>query len=125
MAKASMRTLDNNGVAAPEQATAATEILYLKDRDGRSIGVRTLSVLEEMRLLKILGEYNSSYYNFCAQVARIVEIDGQRVYTPNSEREIEVIATRLGKAGVAALMEGIVAAATQESDEKENEQIKK
>jgi hypothetical protein len=60
-----------------------------------------------MRLLTILGEFNSSYFNLYAQLARVVEINGEAVHVPNSEREIEVIEQRLGREGLAALMESI------------------
>lgn len=100
MAKATLRT----GDAPVADTQAVDDSAAVRDTRGRAIKLRTLSVLEEMRLLKMLGEYNSSYYNFCSVCARVSEIDGQIVPVPNSEREIEAIAARLGKEGIAAMM---------------------
>lgn len=90
----------------------------MKDANGRSITVRRLSVLEEMRLLKVLGEYNSSYYSLCSQVARVASINGEPIAIPNSEREIEMLAQRLGHEGIAALM-GALSAPAEVDEEKE------
>ena len=134
MAKATLRPADEASAAssaASSTTTAAVEkndgIHRVKDEDGRIIGIRTLSVVEEMRLLKVLGEFNGTYYNFCAQVCRICEIGGQPVPLPNNEREIEAVAARLGKAGVAAMMAAIVEAAggTDGNEDREREQVKK
>lgn len=121
MAKATLRPADDTSVAAQ---APVDELTRFKDSKGRQLAMRQLTVLEEMRLLKILGEHNSAYYNFCAQVAKVAEIDGQKIAVPNSEREIEAVAARLGKDGVAALMDNIFVAATTDV-ETEREQIKK
>lgn len=122
MSKATIRTAEPGGTSP--QGVADTGIIRIKTSDGHTIGLRSLGVLEEMRLLKVLGEYNTSYYSFCSQVARVCEIDNSPVPTPNNEREIEIVAQRIGRAGIAALMEAIVTTA-EVADDKEKEQVKK
>jgi len=121
--KATMRMAEETASATPE-TPAMDDKKRVKTSDGHTIALRDLSVLEEMRLLKVLGEFNSSYYAFCSQVARVSEIDGSPVPIPNNEREIETIAARIGRPGVAALMQAI-AGAVEEDGEKEKEQVKK
>lgn len=122
--KATIRQGDATVAASSTEVEAIRDANQFKDGKGRIIKLRTLSVIEEMRLLKVLGEYNSSYYNFCAQVARVSEIDGSAIPVPNSEREIEAVAARLGKEGIAAMMAGI-ADANAADDTAEKEQVKK
>src|SRR6266481_3159989 len=100
-AKATIRT--GGDPAAPSASTAANagDTRTVKDVNGRSVTIRKLSVLEEMRLLKILGEHNSSYYSLCSQIARVSALNGEQVMIPNSEREIEMVAQRLGHEGIA------------------------
>ena len=124
MAKATMRSGDAPVTETTAETPEVASDNVITDMKGRKITLRTLSVIEEMRLLKMLGEYNSSYYNFCAQVARVAAIDGNVIPVPNSEREVEAVAGRLGKEGVAALMSSLVTAA--ETDDKgEKDAIKK
>jgi ABC-type Fe3+-hydroxamate transport system substrate-binding protein len=122
--KATIRT-GTGDPAAPSTSTAAeSDTRTVKDAKGRAITVRRLSVLEEMRLLKVLGEHNSSYYSLCSQIARVSAIDSEKIFMPNSEREIETLGQRLGHEGIAALMEAI--SAPNESDEaKDQELVKK
>jgi len=124
IAKATIRAAGDQAAPTTVTTTTSGDNRTVKDANGRSITVRRLSVLEEMRLLKILGEHNSSYYSLCSQVARVASINGEPVPMPNSEREIELLAARLGHEGIAALMDAI--SAPQEADEeKEKELIKK
>jgi hypothetical protein len=124
MAKATIRT---SAESPAEQVTSAgDDIRRVKDKTGRTIGIRQLTVLQEMRLLKILGEFNSSYFSLCAQLARVAEINGEAVHVPNSEREIEMVGQRLGREGLAALMEAIAQTVEADNDdERSKEQLKK
>ena len=121
MSKATIRTVDDGATspASAELTTRPGDEITVKDADGRSITVRRLSVIEDMHLLKVLGEFNASYFGFCAQVARVCTIGGDPIQMPNSEREIEVIAKRLGRAGIAAINEAIA-----KSIEDDNEKVK-
>jgi hypothetical protein len=122
-AKATVRT--GGDPAAPSTSTVAGsgDTRTVKDANGRTITVRRLSVLEEMRLLKVLGEHNSSYYSLCSQIARVSALNGEQVMMPNNEREIEMLAQRLGHEGIAALMEAI--SAPQESDQSKDQELVK
>jgi hypothetical protein len=124
MAKATIRTVSES--PSDQLTPAGDDIRRVTDKLGRKIGIRQLTVLQEMRLLKILGEFNSSYFNLCAQLARVAEINGEVVHVPNSEREIEVIGQRLGREGLAALMESVAQPVEDDGDEERSkEQLKK
>jgi hypothetical protein len=124
MVKATIRTSAES--PADQVTSASDDIRRVKDKNGRTVGIRQLTVLQEMRLLKILGEFNSSYFNLCAQLARVAEINGEVVHVPNSEREIEMVGQRLGREGLAALMEAIAQPVESDNDdERSTEQLKK
>jgi hypothetical protein len=105
MAKATIRTVSES---PSEQVTkAASAIEHCKpDARGRRIGVVKPSALARYRLLKMLGAENAGNQHVLgyAMLASCVrEIDGQQVFAPNSEREIEALIDRLGDEGLAAI----------------------
>lgn len=99
------------GAAPVAKADGLTRIT---DANGRSIAISDeIGVLDEMRLLKILGGENGSYLYFCSQLARVAEIGGEKVSLPNSDREFQALAVRLGRPGVNAVIKHFMA--TEES----------
>lgn len=74
-----------------------------RDSRGRIFTVRTLSILEQMRLLRRLGGENGPYYSFCLRLSRVATIDGDPVRIPETDLQFEALAQRLGDAGVIAL----------------------
>lgn len=99
-------TITASSVAeTPTQAPAvAPAPLSTKDKNGRAITLRKLSVLQSMQLLKLLGGNNDAYYQWCMNVARVADIGGEGIAIPQSEMQIEATAQKLGDEGVAALM---------------------
>lgn len=101
-----MKATPVTGAAPVHQQQAATEaaadgLIYIEDATGRKIGiVNELDVLDEMRVLKVLGSENGKYLYFCTQLARVKKVGGEDISTPNSDREFQALAKRLGRAGV-------------------------
>lgn len=115
---------------SPAQLKEASDnIVRIKDANGRQIGVRKeLDVLDEMRLLKVLGGENASYLYFCSQLARVAEIGGEEISQPNSDREFQMLAKRLDRPGVNRLTEyfsGVETSATETDGRTEQEAVKK
>jgi hypothetical protein len=106
MAKATIRTPSESPT---EQVTkAATALEYKTDARGRRIGVVKPSALARYRLLKMLGAENAGNQHvlgYAMLAACVRELDGQQVFAPNSEREIEALIDRLGDEGLAAIGE--------------------
>jgi hypothetical protein len=104
MAKATIRTASES---PSEQVTkAASAIEQITDSLGRRIGVVKPSALARYRVLKMLGAGNSGNQHvlgYAMLACSVREIDGQNVFAPNSEREIEALIDRLGDEGLAAV----------------------
>lgn len=91
-------------VAPAANAPASDGLVHISDATGRDIGISTeLDVLTEMRLIKMLGSNNSNYLYLCSQLARVKTFGGEKIAQPNSEREFEALAVRLGRPGMNAI----------------------
>jgi hypothetical protein len=78
----------------------------VKDANGREIEVRKLKVLDNMRLLAVIGAENSSndrYLAFATLGYSVVSIDGDAVPRPNTEVALEAIIQRLDDEGFSAV----------------------
>lgn len=100
MTQVTVRSSDTPSAAA----AAAPSPLSVRDSRGRTIGLRELSVLDQMRLLRRLGGENSPFFTFCMRLARVASIDGDRVNIPHSDLMFEALADRLGEEGITALV---------------------
>jgi hypothetical protein len=119
-AKASIRQSGDTAPATTAPASAPAGDIVVKDARGRSIGLRrTLGILPQMRLLKMIGHHNSAYRSLCGLIVMVASIDGEAVVLPNSEREIEMLAERLGNEGVDAINAALSAQVGDDVDEGE------
>lgn len=107
-------------------AAAASEVV-VKDETGRSIKLKKPGVLSQFRLVKILGDSakNEVYVRMVLPLTYVVDIDGDAVLAPNSEREIEALISRLDDAGIAAVMEGVQENFGSASADEVREEVKK
>ena len=75
------------------------------DKTGRTLSVRELSMLDRLRLFKVLGPYlslNEAYVGLAALAASVTTIDGVPLPFPNGEAAVENAVERLGEAGLEA-----------------------
>lgn len=100
MAQVAVRSSATPSIAA----AAAPSPLSVRDSRGRTIGLRELTVLDQMRLLRRLGGENSPFFSFCMRLARVASIDGDPVQIPETDLRFEALAQRLGEEGVTALV---------------------
>ncbi|OYV52256.1 MAG: hypothetical protein B7Z78_06330 [Rhodospirillales bacterium 20-60-12] len=78
----------------------------IHDALGRELGLRTLSMLDRLRLYKALGPelaLNEPYIGIAALAASAAMIDGVPVPFPTSESAVEHIVERLGETGLEAI----------------------
>jgi hypothetical protein len=85
------------GKKAPVQTTDAT---------GRSLKVKYLTLLDQMRIARVLGgelAKNDQYKALASLSFCVVEIDGEAVAPPINVREVEFLCDRLGEDGAVAI----------------------
>lgn len=100
MSKVTVRSSNASSSAVADAAAS----LSLHDSRGRTIVLRELTVLDQMRLLRMLGGENSPYFSFCMRLARVASIDGDPIAIPQKAVTFEHLAQRLGEEGVTALV---------------------
>ncbi|WP_291785533.1 hypothetical protein, partial [Luteibacter sp.] len=80
------------------------------DAGGRVLTFKKPSVLEEYRLVRIVGDVSDRYMGMLAPLVWVRSIDGDPVAFPNSQRDIDLLIQRLGEDGVTATMEFMMGA---------------
>jgi hypothetical protein len=93
-----------------EQATQnANETVEIFDANGRSIKLRKPGMLAQYRLVGRVGnqEDSETYLNMCMPLLFVYSIDGDDSIHFASHREMEGVISRLGDAGVKAVMLGV------------------
>ena len=91
------------------EVTNKTEQMQVIDSRGRVLKLRKLDILSESRLVRMLGQEavtNQIYMNaYVLPAAMVSEIDGEAVFTPTSQREMEALIQRLDNVGIGAILE--------------------
>ena len=88
--------------------------LTVTDAGGRKLQFRRPGALDRLRLFKALGPVLSSndrYVGYAMLAFCVVEIDDVPIPAPSNEGQMEGLVARLGDAGLAAVGEGLAAAA--------------
>jgi hypothetical protein len=99
-------TVTLNKTPSEQVAADANATHVLTDSKGRKITLKDPGILAQYRLVKMLGAdtaKNEIYVNMVVPLLWVVEIDGDAVAPPATERQIEAIIQRLGYEGVAAI----------------------
>jgi hypothetical protein len=80
-----------------------------KDPRGRYVTARKLNLLDYYRLSKILGETasNEQAMNLATLTCAVTEIDGEQIFFPNNEREVQALMSRLDFDGLSAVTEAL------------------
>lgn len=116
--------------AAPPPApavTAAVRVLddgRIVDGAGRKLKLRELSMLQELDLMALAGDsrvMNRAWWTYISNAARVDMIDDITVPFPTSDQEMRVMAARVGREGIAAVIGHLFPAAgdstTDQGDE--------
>lgn len=95
------------------------------DKDGRVLKLRELSILEESRLVRALGEsaMNPAYMaGYVLPAAMVGSINDDVVHVPRTEVEVEALISRIGRNSINAVLEHLQAKA---ESNKQEEDLKK
>ncbi|MGH8220885.1 MAG: hypothetical protein ACREUT_20310 [Steroidobacteraceae bacterium] len=87
------------------------------DAKGRKLKVRELGILEESRLVRMLGEAasNAMYVTgYVMPAVMVEEIDGEQAAPPTTLREVDAAIQRLGRHGIAAVLAHVTALAERQ-----------
>ncbi len=82
------------------------------DNSGRTITLRQVGILEQLRLFKALGptlSANDAYMNIALIAAAVSQIDDLPIPFPATEASVEGIISRLGDVGVRAVDQALPA----------------
>ena len=80
------------------------------DSLGRALTIRQPDVLQESRLVRLMGDDagNQQYmFGYVLPVAMVVEIDGVATPFPTTRLEVDAGIKRLGREGIAAVMNAL------------------
>ena len=95
--------------AAVAAGAGADNVVVLKDALGRELKIKPLDVLYESRLARMIGAEaatNQAYMmGFVLPAASVFEIDGVAHPPPVTQKELDDAITRLGREGIAAVMQ--------------------
>lgn len=93
------------------------------DSRGRALKVQSPDVLAESRLIRMLGQdaaLNSAYLGgYVIPAVSVVEIDGEPMGFPTSQREIDALIQMLGREGITAAITHLSKGRAGENDQKE------
>ncbi len=103
----------------------ANQNYTVQDSLGRSITFKSLTYTDSLLLLKALGRdsYNEALKISLTPVYAVVSIDGVKVPKDSFESLI-ALSTRLGQEGLEAVINGMLEAFPQLSDDKSEEEVK-
>lgn len=117
----SVRAQSKNLAMAPTVAdTPTSEIIagakrspvMKTDATGRSLKVKYLTLLDQMRIARVLGGElckNDQYKALASLAFCVVELNGEQIAPPINVREVEFLCDRLGEDGAVAIGQVYVA----------------
>jgi hypothetical protein len=112
-------TLHEEGAAPqPEKPAAPAAPGEVTDARGRRLRLREMTLLQEQDLIVAMGAHAESEQALrrAFLAARVADIDGNAVEVPMTNRIYRAMMDRVGKEGLAAVVESILAE-QQETDE--------
>lgn len=92
----------------PETKDGSTVVV---DSKGRRISIREPTILQESRLVRMMGEAgtNAAYMTgYVLPAAMVTAIDGEAVFFPLNQMQVEAMIERLGREGMGIIMQHIV-----------------
>lgn len=120
----------------PERATAtpsqeivrsASDEFTIQDENGRSITLKKPGILAQYRLIEMMGDsaQNQVYMGMVLPILYVTAIGGDPVPAPAKKIQVEALISRLDDAGVTAVMAAINERFGAQSQDEDNEALKK
>ena len=108
MAAVKMKTIETPRAAenpSAELVRRASAEISITDPRGRVITLKKPGVLAQFELIKVLAEHakNSVYVNMVLPLIYVTAIDGEPVFQPTSQLQINGLITRLDEDGIEAI----------------------
>jgi hypothetical protein len=95
----------------PVAKSVASDITFVTDSLGRTIGFKSLNALERLRVFKaigsIVGENNAAYLGMSLLASAVRQIDDDLIVFPRTELDIETIIAQLGDDGINAITDSL------------------
>lgn len=110
-----------------EVVAQASEKSQIVDARGRAITLKNPGILEEFRMVEMLGESasNQTFMNMVFPLTFVTEIDGIPISRITKRSELDGLIQQLDRDGVAAVMDGVRAKFDAGSTEAQQESAKK
>lgn len=111
-----------------EQLIKQASDITVKDASGRVFTLKEPDVFAPFALVKVVGAESAENHVYMGMILPLLylsDIDGDPVFLPKSEREIEATIRRLGNEGVRTLRKAVEAHFGAASEEVEKAEIKK
>lgn len=115
--KADLTPTPSQEVISSSRRQPATET----DPTGRVFKVKYLTMLDKMRITRVLGaelSKNDSYTALASLAFTVIEIDGDAIAPPVSVREVEVLVERIGEEGAQAINKAYLSQGWIKEDQK-------
>lgn len=104
-------------MADTEETGSVTE---LTDASGRKLVLREIEILEESRIVRMCGDdaTNQGYMmGYVMPACMVASIDGDPLPIPANKRELEFAIKRVGRSGMAAVLESYVKRSTESREQ--------
>jgi hypothetical protein len=115
-----MTVRDDDQASPSKAAPPESNSTVIVDSTGRQLKIREPSIIDESRLVRMMGEAatNAAYMTgYVMPAVLVVEIDGDPVIFPARQSEVEAAIKRLGREGMSAVLVHITRMAGERADE--------
>lgn len=95
----------------PSNKPSATKIT---DKMGRTLTIKDPTIMQESRLVRVLGEAasNAAYMTaYALPAVMVVDIDGEEFPFPHNQVTLDYLIQQLGREGMGAVMDHLIATA--------------
>jgi hypothetical protein len=107
-----MATVTLNPPPQESATPGAGDDEVIVDSLGRKLVIKEPEILQESRLARVLGgdtSINAGYMmGYVVPACMVTSIDGQPLVFPMSQGEVDIAITRLGRAGLGAVMSHLI-----------------
>lgn len=108
---------------AKMEVVEAPADVVVTDAAGRKLKIRQPDILDESRLIRAMGDASANQAYMTAYVfpaAMVIEIDANPILFPTSVAQVEALIKRIGRDGLKAVLDHVIAEAEKAVDKEED-----